>query len=195
MEKNLIINNRTLTYQGLFRVNELFQTLNQALENLGYQKQEKKTEETVSPSGKQTLVELRPFKIKSSYLTLAFKIKINLKNITETVKEVDQVKRTFQQGEVIIVMDAWSLTDHESRWGMKPLFYFLKAFINKYIYHFPLEEGFIGELKADADYLTRQLKAFLSLYKYQVPGTALPQEETSVKEESPLEPPQKAKPI
>lgn len=178
-EKNLIVNNRLITYKGLFRVHELFDTINQALEELGYQKQEKKTEERVAPSGRKTYIELRPFKVKTNYVTLMLKIKVSLDNVTEVTKEVDHVPKTFQQGEIDIALDAWSLTDYASRWGMKPWVFFLKAFISRYIYHFPLESSFINELKADAARLIEQIKALLSLYKYQVSSS-----EGSSKEDS-----------
>lgn len=168
VEKNLIINNRTLTHQGLFKVDELFNTINSNLERLGYQKQEKKSEETVFPSGKKTYVELRPFKVKTNYITLMIKIKVHLNNVTETTKVVDGVKTTFQQGEVIVIIDAWSITDYTSRWGMKPLFFFLKAVVNKYIYHLPFEESFTAELVSDTNYLSSQIKSLLSLYKLRV---------------------------
>lgn len=178
VEKNLVINNRTLTYKGVFLVHELFKTINDTLTNLNYQKIEKETKETVYPSGKNTYVELRPFKIKTNYVTLRIKIKIHLENIIEVTKQVDGVPKKFHQGNVRIVFDAWSMTDYASRWGMKPWFFFFKAFINKYIYHFPLEESFIGELKSDTNHLTEQINAFLNLYKYQISG-----EDTEIKTE------------
>ncbi len=168
VEKNLVINNRIISHKGTFRANDLFNTINTIIEELGYTKKEKKTEETVFPSGKKTYIELRPFKAKTNYVTLMLKLKIELNNIIEVTKEVEGVKKTFQQGDVTIVLDAWSLTDYESRWGMKPFFYFVKAFINKYFYRFPLEEKFIEELKSDANHLSDQLRAFFKLYKYQV---------------------------
>ena len=170
VEKILVINHRTITHKGIFRVDELFNTINSALEKLGYQKQEKKSEETVFPSGKKTYVELRPFKIKTNYVTLMIKIKISLDKVIETTKEIDGVKKTFQEGDVNIVFDAWSVTDYAARWGMKPLFFFVKSVINKYIYHFPSEENFVGELKSDAGYLSDQLRALFGLYNFQVKG-------------------------
>ncbi|MBR9682910.1 hypothetical protein GOV03_00010 [Candidatus Woesearchaeota archaeon] len=168
VEENLVINNRIISHQGIFRVDELFDTINSTVTKLGYQKREKKTEETVFPSGKKTLIELRPFKIKTNYVTLTIKIRINLDKVIETAQEVDGVKRNFQQGDVKIVLDAWSSTDYQSRWGMKPFFFFLKAVINKYVYHFSSKDNFVGELKSDTDQLTEQIKGLLNLYKYQV---------------------------
>ena len=59
-----------------------------------------------------------------------------------------------------ITFDAWSLTDYERRWGMKPWMYFLKAVIHKYIYKFPYEEGTIVEVAADTAYVYAQIKNY-----------------------------------
>jgi hypothetical protein len=164
-EKNLIINNRILKYKGVFRVDELFRVINQALEIRGYEKREKKTEEIVSEAGRRTYVELRPFKLKTNYGRYLIKLKITLDNITETVEEIKSEKRKYQQGDVEIIFDAWLLTDYINRWNMKPLVYFLKAFINKFIYSFPLEGSFPGEVSSDTAYVHNQIKKLLNSYK------------------------------
>tara|TARA_Y100000310_G_C20535684_1_gene740736 strand:+ start:260 stop:838 length:579 start_codon:yes stop_codon:yes gene_type:complete len=168
VEKNLIINNREITYKGVFKVRDIFNVINEGLTTLKYQKQEKKTEEIVTAEGKKTHLELRPFKIKSNFMTLMLKIRIDFDKVTEITKKVDNLPKKFQQGDISIRFDAWSITDYGSRWGMKPWFYFLKGVINKYFYRYHLDSDFIGELAGDVDYLGRQIKALLSLYKYQV---------------------------
>mgnify|MGYP003968060341 FL=1 len=175
-EKNLLINNRTVTYKGIFKVDELFNTINQLIEERGYRKNEKKTEEKVTPTGRRTYVELRPLKVKTNYVKFMLKIKITLSNITESIKEVQGVKKKFEQGDIEVIFDAWSITDYASRWGMKPLAFFFKAFINKFIYTLPLETGFTGELVSDTDYISEQLRAFFNLYKFQSRDALNPQE-------------------
>lgn len=164
-EKNLIINNRELKYRGIFRYDELFNTINQALEERGYQKREKKTEELVTEKGKRTYLELRPFKTKTQYVTLMIKIKITLDYLTETAEKLKGEKRLFQQGDLLIAFDAWSLTDYEHRWGMKPWVFFFKAMINKFLYKFPLEKGFTGELVGDTAYIYAKIKRLLNSYR------------------------------
>ena len=115
-EKNLVVNNKELTYSGIFRVDDIFTTINKALEAKGYTKREKKSEELVTPLGRLLSLELRPYKEVSNYMTLMIKIKIALDNVTETVED----GKKFQKGDVHISFDAWSLTDYEHRWGMKP---------------------------------------------------------------------------
>ena len=176
LEKNLIINNRELRYKGVFRVEELFSAINKALQEKGYEKNEKKTEEVVSEEGRRTHIELRPYKVKTEYVMLMIKIKITLDAVTETVETVNGVKQKFQNGDVLVVFDAWLMTDYENRWTMKPLVYFLKSFINKYVYTFPLEAGFTGELTGDTAHVYATIKKLLQSYKYQV-GKAVREED------------------
>src|SRR3990167_7071136 len=79
MEKNLIINNRELSYSGIFRTDELFTTLNNALDEKKYTKREKKSEELVTPLGRLLQLELRPFKIKTNHITLMIKTPLTLR--------------------------------------------------------------------------------------------------------------------
>src|SRR3989344_6373451 len=97
-EKNLIINNRELVYKGIFRVDELFQTLQRALQERGYTPREKKNEELVTETGRKTFVELRPFKEKTNYATLMIALRITLDNVTETLEIVDGERQKFQKG-------------------------------------------------------------------------------------------------
>ena len=114
-EKYLVINGRELKYKGLFKVDELFAVINKSLERKNYEKREKKTEELVTEAGRKTHVELRPFKVKSNFVTLMIKMKITLDNVTETVMEKDGIKNKFQLGDVIIVFDSWVLTEYQNR--------------------------------------------------------------------------------
>ena len=163
-EKELIINNRELKYKGIFHIEELFATINRALEERGYTKREKKTEEVVTETGKKVYIELRPYKIKTNYLALMLKIKINLDQVQEAIETVDYAKIRFQHGDINIYFDAWILTDWQLRWNMSPVTFFLKGFINKFLYVFPLEAGAPGELAGDTAYVYARVKKLLASY-------------------------------
>lgn len=164
-EKNLVINQRKIIYHGIFRTDELFSVIKNALQEKKYSYAEKKSEELVTPTGRLLQVELRPTKSVTQYITLMVKIHITLDNVTETMKEVSGIKQKFQQGEVLIAFDAWSLTDYEGRWGTKPLNYFLKGVIHKYFYKFSLEEGFTRQLVSDTAYVYGKIKHALESYQ------------------------------
>ncbi|MBI2668887.1 hypothetical protein HYX14_03525 [Candidatus Woesearchaeota archaeon] len=163
-EKNLIIDGRALEYKGIFKAGQLFQVINQALKERGYTKREKRTDELVTPEGKRTFIELRPFKEVSNYGVLMIKIKILLDKVTEVVEEHQGHKQKFDRGDIEIVFDAWVLTDYESRWTLKPLVYFMKGMINKFIYRFPFEAGFPRTLTGDTAYIYGQIKRLLHSY-------------------------------
>src|SRR3989338_1833167 len=105
LEKDLIINNRELKYSGIFRSSDLFSTINRALEERGYEKREKKTEEEVTEESRRTLIELRPYKIKTNYLILVIKIRVLVENLTDTTKVINNQTFTFLQGDMTIVFD------------------------------------------------------------------------------------------
>ncbi|MBU1622454.1 MAG: hypothetical protein KJ597_02670 [Nanoarchaeota archaeon] len=163
-EKELIINNRELKYKGIFRVDELFSTINKAVVGRGYEKREKKTEELVTEQGRKTHLELRPMKIKTKYVTLMIKIKLTLDNVTETIEKIDEIKKKFQQGDINIVFDSWVLSDYRGRMGMRPFNFFMKGLINKVFYQMPLERGFKDELVGDTAYIYGQIKNHLRSY-------------------------------
>jgi len=166
-EKNLLINHKKISYQGHFRTGEILSTINKALLEKGYSLREKKSEELVAPQGRMLKQELRPFKNVSQYVSLMLKIHLIFDNVTEVHKEIAGVKHKFQQGDLTILFDAWSLTDYEGRWGTKPLAYFLKALVHKYFYKFPLEEGFVQQLVSDTAYVYAQTNLLLHSYSEQ----------------------------
>src|SRR3989344_2565463 len=174
-EKNLVINQKKITYHGIFRTDELLSVIRNALQERKYSYLEKKSEELVTPAGRVLELELRPVKSVSQYISLMVKIHVTLDNVTETVKEVSGIKQKFQQGDALITFDAWSLTNYEGYWKMKPLPFFLKGVIHKYLYKFPLEEGFIRQVVGDTAYIYGQIKNLLQSYQ----GKKLP----SLKEE------------
>ena len=160
LQKELVINNRELIYKGVFRYKELFATINRALEERGYSKNQKKSEELVTEVGKKSYVELRPYKYITAYGKVLIKMKILLDKVTETIHE----NQKFQQGNVSIVFDAWVLTDYEARWGMKPFVYFLKGLIHQFLYKWPLESSFAGTATKDTAYVYAHIKKLFRSY-------------------------------
>lgn len=166
-EFNLIIDNKEFSYRGIFSVDDLLRKINQLTDQHGYQRVEKKTEETVTSEGKELYLELRPFKTKTNYVMLWLKIKLHLTNMTDTVKELPRGKRVLQQGDVHLVLDAWTMTDYSSRWGQRPITFFLKAVVNKYLYKFPLEESFLREIAGDGTTIFNELQSYVANYVYE----------------------------
>ncbi len=166
-QKYLVINNRELKYKGIFRINDLFAAINTALQERGYEKREKKSEEISTPGGRRTYIELRPFKIKSDYSQVMLKLKMTFDNMTDAVEEIQGVKRKFQKGNVRILFDAWVQTDMEHQWDQKPWVFFLRGLVHKYLYRLPHIDEPIGEVASDTAYMYAVLKNHLDTYKYE----------------------------
>tara|TARA_Y100000310_G_scaffold137447_1_gene136336 strand:+ start:27169 stop:27744 length:576 start_codon:yes stop_codon:yes gene_type:complete len=164
-QKDLVVNNRQLRYQGIFRFDELRETINIALDQKQYKKFEKKTEEIVTESGRRTYIEIRPYKEINEFAKLMIKIKITMNNVRDSIEEVKGVKRKFQSGAVQIVFDSWVLTDYQNRWRIKPILYFTQGIINKYLWPIKTEKAFSKELKSDTAYIYSQTRQLLNSYK------------------------------
>ncbi len=175
-EKYLVINNRELNYKGIFRFDQLVSVINEAIEARGYEKSEKASEELVQEEGRKTYIELRPFKDFTSYARLLIKIRMTIDFVKEKVEVVEGRKVKFDQGDIHIAFDSWLLTDYRDRWGMKPWLYFLKMFINKYVYRWPLEKSFHGQVASDTAYIYGMIKKLLNAYKLEI-GRIIPEEE------------------
>ncbi len=164
-ESELIMDNKTLEYEGVFSVSELFSVVNETTDSLGYERQEKKSEQKVVPEGREFYIELRPYKFKTNYVSLMLKIKFRLTEVIDVEKTVKGITSEYQHGKVTFVLDAWSQTNYREHWNIKPWVYFMKTVINKYVYKLPLEEGFMNELGADAatvfDTIENHLKNFV----------------------------------
>lgn len=174
-EKFLVINNRVISHDGTFVIDEVFQLINKVLQERHYARREKRSEDSITEEGHSVFVELRPWKEKTHYVTLKMTLKIHFTGVRNVVREIQGMKKAFQEGEASVIMDAWYMTEWEYRWGMKPLMFFLKGVINKLVYVFPQEAGYKDELVEDAAYLTARLKQLFRSYRE--PEVALPPEE------------------
>ena len=160
-ERNLLINNRELRYKGIFNLNEIFSTINKVLNEKGYIKREKRSEELVHEAGRKIYFELRPFNEVSDYAMLEIKIKISIDNMTDKIVD----GRKYHNADVLIGFDAWYLSDSQGRWNLKPWVFFLKGIINKYLYTFPLEAGFKEKLVNDTAQIYKELKTLFKSYQ------------------------------
>lgn len=163
-EKELIVNNKELIYDGIFKADEIFALINKTLEERGYTKNEKKSEELVTPLGRMHILELRPYKEITKYALLMIKIKISLDNVTEAKEESQGQFGLFQKGDVKIAFDAWVMTDYQHRWGMKPFVFFMKGIINKFVYKTPIENNLASQVGSDTVYIFSELRKLLKSY-------------------------------
>jgi len=175
-QKLLVVNALKVKYKGIFKVDDLLSVIRDCMIKKGYTNFEKKFEEAVNEQSKDNFIEFRPLKIKTAWTSLTIYIRVQLTNIREVHMEVDDIMNTFQEGDILITLDGWVTLGIKKRWGNNPVFYFVKAVFNKWVYQFPIERNLAGEVGSDAFYMFNQIKAHLNLYQYKARNAEVPHE-------------------
>jgi len=171
-EKYAVVDKLRLTYEGLFNVAELYKLIDNWLRGKSYDKHEIKNVEKVRPEGKEIEFELLPWRKLTDYAISHIRVRVVMTGVKEVEVERDGTKVKLNQGKVQIVFDGFLQTDYENKWESKPIFYFLRGVVDKYIYKSYLD-GYKKIVMQDVNHLHTQIKAFLNLYRYsETPATA-----------------------
>ncbi len=164
-EQRLIIDHLRLGYEGIFNITELYQLIDQFFKEKGFDKKELRNVEMVKPDGKYIEIELMPWKKITDYARHIIRVEMKLFNVKEVEIERDGRKVRMNTGRVNFVIDAYLQTDWESKWETRPLYFFIRTMVDKFIYksYTNLYEGLLVET---TNQLYSLLKSFLNLYRY-----------------------------
>ncbi|MDP3989757.1 MAG: hypothetical protein Q8Q01_00965 [archaeon] len=165
VETDLIVDSKELRYKGIFRADELFRIINKSLEEKGYTKNEKRSEEVVTEEGKRVFLELRPKKEVGPGASLLIKMRITLDSLTEKIEIVSGQKRNVNQGDVLIVFDGWLETTYEERYHRAPIRFFIKGLIDKYVYPILPERKYKGQVRGDIHFIESEILKSLKVFR------------------------------
>ncbi len=164
-EREKIIDELRLQYEGLFDVNELYLTFDRWFREKQYDKREVKNVEFVKPEGKFVEVWLMPWKKITDYAKIEIKITLVMENLKEVEVEKDGHKIKMNQGTIKMVFDGYLTTDYENKWEGKPTYVFMRTLFDKFVY-----KGYTASFKAqvseDLNHLHTTIKSFLNLYRF-----------------------------
>jgi len=164
-EREMIVDHLRLTYEGLFDASQLYKMIDEWFRTKGYDKWEIKNIEKVRPEGKYIEVILMPWKKMTDYLMFEIKVRMIITNLKEVEVEKDGRKVRLNQGSVQLVFDGYFTTDYEKRWEEKPMYFFIRAIMDKFFLN-PYTDKYKGLLISDVNHLHSTVKAFLNLYRY-----------------------------
>lgn len=165
VEKRKVIDELKLSYEGLFDAKELYWMIDYWVIEKGYDKKELKNVERITPTGKYVEVWIMPWRKITDYAKYEIKMRMRMFNVTDVVVERGGVKLKLNKGKIDFIFDGYLITDYEGRWEQKPLFYFLRAVFDKYIFKMhtmAFEDGLVD----DINHLHMTIKSFLNLYRY-----------------------------
>jgi hypothetical protein len=164
-EMELIVDHLRLTYEGLFKVADLYNLMDEWFKTNGYDKRELKSIERIAPEGKYIEIEWMPWKKQTEYLKNDIKIRMLITNITEVEVKRKGTKVKMDKGKVKLVFDGYLTTDYEKRWEEKPMLVFIRAIFDKYLYKNYMDK-WKKNLIEDINDLHDKIRGMLNLHRY-----------------------------
>jgi len=164
-EIKTLIDGKSLAYEGVFSLNELYKLLDKWFKDHGYEKQEIKNWEDVTENEKQIVLEVIPYKKVSDYARIDIRIFSIFSKITETELTKDSIKLKMNKGRAEFYFDAYVVTDYEDKWETKPIFYFIKNIFDKFIYKV-YSSSYDSEAIRDCTEVENDIRSFLNMNRF-----------------------------
>lgn len=164
-EIKTLIDGKSLSYEGVFNLKELYRLIDKWFKDHGYDKQEIKNWEDVSQNEKQIILEIIPYKKVSDYARLDIRIFMIFSKITDVEIEKDGIKFKMNKGRAEFYFDAYVVTDYEHKWETKPIFYFIKNVFDKWIYKIYMST-YDTEVIRDCTEIENEIRSYLNMNRF-----------------------------
>ena len=165
VERKIVVESMVVEYSGLFNASELHRLINNWLTEKAYMAHDMRSAEHVSEAGKHIEYVAEPYKRITDYAKYVINITAIMDNVKEVVVEKSGSKVKLNQGKVMVELSGFLELDYEHRWEKKPLFYFLRAIFDQFIFKVNTER-FEQGIAEEVNHLHTTVKSFLNLYKY-----------------------------
>lgn len=166
-EKKILIDGKVVSYNGLFRADELYGIIRRFFSERGYFMKETNNQEDILENGKQIVVKMEPEKQLSDYAKSLIVLQITIKGLQDKVVTIDGHKQKYQHGSVAFKANAFLLTDLRGRWeGSGGLFMF-RMIIDKFI---KKDQTSIAQAKTmkDCNDLLDEIRSYLNMSRFKL---------------------------
>ncbi|HEY9701205.1 MAG TPA: hypothetical protein V6C58_02090, partial [Allocoleopsis sp.] len=133
-EVRTLVDGKSLSYEGVFDIRDLYKIIDSWFRDRGYDKQEIKNWEDVSESEKQVVLEIVPYKKVSDYARIDIRIFMIFSRLSEIDIERDGIRHKLNKGRAEFYFDAYLVTDYENKWETRPIYFFIKNVLDKFVY-------------------------------------------------------------
>lgn len=161
----LVVDSLRLKYEGVFDVAEFYREVEEWMKEKGMEKELKKKEESVKAAGKRLHWFVELWRKPTDYAKEVVRINALMDNVKEVTIVKGGARKKLNQGEVLIIFDAFLESDVAARWQQKPVFWFMRAIYDKFIWKMWTNK-FEDELVGLTYNLHKRLHSFFNLYKY-----------------------------
>ena len=165
-EKKQVLYDLRTTYNGPFLVEDFYAEVDSWIKEKGYEKEPKSKLEHVTKSGKKIewMIEAH-FHLDDLHHGVIV-LRVLMDNVKETVVKKDKKKFRINNGDVLIEVNAFIEShSHASFYQVKPIYYFFRTLVGKYIYHF-WSDKYDGRVNSDGRDLFKRARSFFEVQKY-----------------------------
>lgn len=164
VEKKIVIDGIKLNYDGAFDIVEFYKKVEDWIAAKGKEKEIKKKLEHVEPSGKKIEWFIEIWEDVTEYARTIVRMRALFDNVREVKIKKEKKRGRLNKGNVLIILDGIFETDIAGKWQQKPIFYFLRAVVDKFIYKFYMNK-IEDKLAKDVYELHDSLSDFFNSYK------------------------------
>lgn len=167
-ERKEIVNGETISYEGYFRLADLYTLIDSWTRDHGFGKDDKLHEIKVKEEGRYVELNLQPARQLSHYAKVVIIIAISIAKMTDEKITIDEKEMLMNKGSIKIVLKSHLVTDLEGDWVSTPFMQVFQTIFEKFIFKRDVEEYekiAINELR----FLKNEISAFLNLNKFIAP--------------------------
>ena len=167
VEKKQVLYDLRTTYSGPFSAEDFYAEVEKWIIEKGFEKEPKRKMEHVTKNGKKIewVIEAHHH-IDDLHHGIVI-LRALFDNVKEAVIKKDGKKMRINTGDAFISIDGFIQSHiHGSFFQIKPVYYFIRTLIDKYIYNFWTGK-YDGLVASDCHDLFKRLRSFFNLQKYQ----------------------------
>ena len=169
VEKKQVLYDLRTAYNGPFLVEDFYAEVENWIREKGFEKEPKKKVEHVTKNGKKIEWVIEAHHHIDDLHHGVVVLRALLENVKEVVINKDGKKIRINSGDAFINIDGFIQSHiHGSFFQIKPIYYFIRTLIDKYIYHF-WSEKYDGMVNTDCRELLKRITSFFNLQKYKYP--------------------------
>ncbi len=163
VEKKQVLYDLTTAYKGPFLVEDFYAEIDAWINENGFEKEPKRKSEHVEKDGKRIELSIEAYRKLDDLHYGVIVLRAQLNNIKDTAIKRDGKKIRINHGEVFISVDAFIQSYvHSGFLQAKPVYTFIRALIDKYVYSFWTDKH-DGTVNSAGKDLFRRIRQFFEM--------------------------------
>ena len=155
------IGEHTISHDGIFNVNDVFQILKEWIKEYDYKPNEQFHSEKVDDNGKQIMYRINPWKKINDYVMYDVYVKFVLTDVKDVYVEVDGKKKKMSKGSIMFYAYVALTSDYESARESSPMIVFFRSLYDRLIAANEMSKWGATELKETLE-LKKRMEAYFN---------------------------------